>query len=121
MESKRQLQVGNAVKKTMSSILQQEGSYIYGSQVLVTVTEVRMSPDLGIAKVYVSAFNILDKQSVVILLSENMSRIKQLLGQRMGKQLRKIPYLDFYLDELLDEIEKVDMLFRKIEKDSQKD
>jgi len=53
-ESKRMLQVAELVKRNISTVFQQEGTYYYGSEALVTVTNVKMSSDLGIAKVYLS-------------------------------------------------------------------
>ena len=56
-ETKRMLQVGELVKRNISIVLQQEGSYYYGTEALVTVTSVKMSSDMGIAKVYLSIYN----------------------------------------------------------------
>ena len=55
-ESKRQLQTGELIRRNFGHVLQQQGSYIYGAA-FVTVTNVKMSPDLGIAKIYISVFN----------------------------------------------------------------
>ena len=54
MESRRQLQTGELIKRHFSTVIREQGSYIYGSEVLVSVTRVIMSPDLGLAKIYVS-------------------------------------------------------------------
>lgn len=119
MESKRQLQVGNYIKRTISSVFQQEGSYIWGTQALVSVTDVKMSPDLGIAKVYVSVYNVMDKHSILLMIQENQSRVKHLFNQKARKQLRRMPKLDYYIDDMLDEIDRVDKLFKQI-KDEKK-
>ncbi len=56
-ESKRQLQVAETIKRNFGIVLQQEGSYIYGSEVLVTVTSVKLTPDFSQAKIYLSVYN----------------------------------------------------------------
>ena len=66
METKRQMQAAELVKRNFSLVLQQEGSYIYGVEPLVTVTGVKMSPDLGQAKIYLSVFNTENKQAVFL-------------------------------------------------------
>ena len=70
METIKQQQTGELVKRNFSQILQQEGSYIYGSTILVTVTQVKMTPDLGLAKIYLSIFNTEHKQEPLLLLEE---------------------------------------------------
>ena len=70
METKRQRQVAELVKRNFSIVLQEIGVYIYGSQPLVTVTEVKMSSDLGLAKIYLSIWNTENKQAVLLLLEE---------------------------------------------------
>ncbi|MEL6941413.1 MAG: ribosome-binding factor A, partial [Bacteroidota bacterium] len=75
MKSKRQLQVAEQIKRNFGIILQQEGSYIYGVETLVTVTSVKMSPDFGIAKIYLSVYNTEDKQSVILLMEEQYPRL----------------------------------------------
>ena len=56
MESKRQKQVAELIKRNFGTLLQQEGAYIYGSEALVTVTSVKMSPDMSLAKIYLSVY-----------------------------------------------------------------
>ncbi|MEN0047551.1 MAG: 30S ribosome-binding factor RbfA [Bacteroidota bacterium] len=119
MKSKRQLQVAEQIKRNFGIILQQEGSYIYGVEVLVTVTSVKMSPDFGIAKIYLSVYNTEDKQSVVLLMEEQYPRLRQALGNRLRKHMRRIPELQFYLDDTLDEMYRLRELFGQLEEDNQ--
>ena len=119
MDSKRQLQVGSYIKRTISSVFQQEGSYIWGTKALVSVTDVKMSPDLGIAKVYVSVYNVLDKQNILLMIQENQGRLRMQFNQKARKQLRRMPQLHYYIDDMLDEIDRVDQLFRQIKKDDE--
>ncbi len=111
MESKRQRQVGTVIQRHFSEVLRAEGSYIYGMQPLVSVTHVLMSPDLGLAKIYVSVWNTENKQAVLLQMQDQHHRLKQQLAARVRKHLRRIPHIDFYLDETLDEIEHVESLF----------
>jgi ribosome-binding factor A len=109
-ESKRQLQTGELIKRNMGQVLMMEGRYIYG-EALVTVTNVKMSPDLGISKVYVSVYNADDKELVVKKMRSNMWRLKSGLVQRIKKHVRRIPHLDIYLDETLDEMWHLNVVF----------
>lgn len=118
MESKRQKQVAEVIKRNFGLVLQQEGSYIYGIEALVTVTSVKMSPDLGIAKIYLSVYNVMDKQSLILEMEENYPRFRQLLGQRVRKQIRRVPDIAFYLDDTLDEMYRLNALFDDIDKDA---
>ena len=119
MKSKRQLQVAEQIKRNFGIILQQEGSYIYGVEALVTVTSVKMSPDFGIAKIYLSVYNTEDKQSVVLMMEEQYPRLRQALGNRLRKHMRRIPELQFYLDDTLDEMYRLRELFGQLEEDNQ--
>lgn len=119
MLSKRQLQVGELVKRNFSVVLQQEGPYIYGMEVLVTITSVRMSPDMGIAKVYLSIFNNENKQEVLMMLQENKLRLRQLLAERLRKHVRRIPHVEMYIDETLDEMYRLKNLFNDLREDQQ--
>lgn len=119
MESIRQKQIGELIKRNFSLLLQQEGRYIYGSEALVTVTNVRMSPDLGIAKVYLSVFNHQSKQEVILEMEDQTTHLRQALGSRIRRQIRRIPELHFYLDDTLDEMYRLNALFDRLEEEKQ--
>jgi ribosome-binding factor A len=119
MESIRQKQVAELVKRNISLVLQTEGRYIYGPEPLVTVTNVRMTPDLALAKVYLSIYNIENKQEVILHLDEEVSQMRSSLGRRIRKQIRKIPELAFYMDDTLDEMYRIDKMFKKLEEEGQ--
>lgn len=91
-----------------------EGSFIYGSEPLVTVTNVRMSSDLGIAYIYVSVYNAPYKQEIVKELWENLAYLRGQLGRRIRKQVRRIPMIKFFIDDTLDEVDHIDQLFARI-------
>jgi ribosome-binding factor A len=100
-------------------VLQDEGSYIYGATPLVTVTNVKVSSDLGQAKIYLSVYNTENKQEVLLEMAEEKQRLKQSLGQRLRKLVRRIPDVDFYLDDTLDEMYRIDAMFGRLRADNQ--
>jgi ribosome-binding factor A len=119
MESKRQKQVAELVKRNFSLVLQQEGGYLYGHQVMVTVTNVHMSPDLALAKIYLSVFNTENKQEPLLMLETELLRLRQSLGQRIRKLVRIIPEIVLYLDDTIDEMYRVDALMNRLHEDGQ--
>ena len=102
-----------------SQVLQQEGRPIYGQQALVTVTNVYMSPDLGIAKIYLSIFNVENKQEIVILLEKETKILKQRLSQRLKKHVRRVPEIRLFMDDTLDEMYHLSTVFDKLRADNQ--
>ena len=119
METKRQMQAAELVKRNFSLVLQQEGSYIYGVEPLVTVTGVKMSPDLGQARIYLSVFNTENKQAVFLEMEEEVTRLRQALAHRIRKHIRRIPEISFYSDDTLDEMYRVDKLFNRLYEEDQ--
>ena len=119
MENKRQLQVGETIKRQFSLLLQQEGSYVYGAEPFVTVTSVKMTPDLGLARVYLSVYNTENKQAVILEMEEAHHRLKQGLHYRLRKHLRKMPELEYYLDDTLDEMYRLNNLFDRLHDENQ--
>jgi len=113
-QSKKQRQVGTIIQREFSNVLRDIGSFIYGNEVLVTVTNVRMSSDMGIAYIYLSVYNALYKQEVIKELWENLSRLRGDLGSRIRKHVRRVPMIKFYLDDTLDQAEHIDRLFEKL-------
>jgi len=117
--SKRQKQVGELIRRNLSLVLQQEGSYIYGTEVLVTVTNVLVSPDLLQAKIYLSIYNTENKQAVILLMEDQHARLQQGLAHRLARQIRRTPIIAFYEDDTLDEMYRVNALFKKLEDEDQ--
>lgn len=81
--------------------------------VLVSVSVVRVSPDLGVAKAYLSIFPSNKSEELLEAIRANTKAIRYDLGQRVGKQLRIIPELSFFIDDSLDYIEHIDELLKK--------
>lgn len=119
MESKRQRQVSEMVKRHFSEVLRSEGVYIYGAEPLVTVTEVTVSPDMSVANIYLSIWNTENKQAVLLLMQEEYSRLKQAMAQRVKRHMRRLPEMTFFQDETLDEMYRVDSLFDKLYQEGQ--
>lgn len=120
-ESKRQLQISEVIRRNFSVVLQQEGSYIYGTEALVTVTTVKVTPDLSLAKIYLSVYNTEDKEAIILLLEKEYARLKQSLASRIKKQARRIPNFSMYLDDTLDEMYKLNHVFDKLNKEKKSD
>ncbi len=119
METKRQKQVAELIKRHFSMVLQKEGYTIYGNEVMVTVTQVRMSPDLSLAKIYLSIYNTENKQAVMMVMEENLYRLRQSLVARIRKHVRRIPDINLYMDETIDEMYRLDALFKRLHRENQ--
>jgi ribosome-binding factor A len=119
MDTIKQKQISELVKRNFSVVLQDEGTNIYGAKPLVTVTNVKVSPDLGQAKIYLSVYNTENKQEVLLEMEEEKNRLKQALGYRLRKLVRRIPDIDFYLDDTLDEMFRIDQLFGRLRAENQ--
>ena len=107
MPTIRQIKINKLLEEVFSEIFRKQAMDA-SKGILITVSEVRISPDLGIAKVYLSIFPSHAKQKVFEEIRELNPYFRKLLGEKTGKQIRKIPAIIFYLDETLDEIEKIE-------------
>ncbi len=116
METIRQKQVAELVRRHFSMVLMQEGPLLYGREPLVTLANVTMTPDLLIAKLYVSIWRAEDKEAVLSILEENQPRLRQSLAHKIGKQMRRMPEIQFFLDDTIDEMYRVEELLNRIEK-----
>ena len=114
MENTRQQKISRLLQQEMGKIFQQETKSIFGST-MITVTEVRISPDLSVAKVWVSIMPLggAKKEDVMTAIKDNTSDLRRRLGMRVGKQVRIIPQLTFFLDDSLDYIQNIDRLLKQ--------
>lgn len=110
MESKRQQKVARQIQKDLSDIFQKEGRTWFDNA-FITVTIVRMSPDLGVARIYLSFLAVKNKGFILEQIQERSKQIRQLLGQRVRHQLRIVPEIHFYLDDTAEYAAKMDTLF----------
>lgn len=108
-ETLRQKKVGSQIQRDLSEILMNECSHLVRGKV-VSVTKVRMSPDLTSAKVYVSVFPFAQSEPVLSVLKKSGPTLRFELGKRIGKQLRLVPELSFYVDDSIEYAEKIDKL-----------
>lgn len=110
--STRQLKVARELQRDLAEIIRCKGMAAFGGA-MVTVSEVRISPDLAIAKVFVSIFPSASSDKVMKLLEENKRAIRGELGRKVASQLRIVPEIDFLLDTSIDYAEHIDELLRK--------
>ena len=111
-ETTRQQKVARQIQKDLAEIIRARGMAAYDGA-LVTVSGVKISPDLALAKVYVSIFPSSKAQDVMQKFQDETSRLRGELGRRVAKQLRIVPELNFYLDDSLDYVEHIDELLKK--------
>ncbi|MCD8041618.1 MAG: 30S ribosome-binding factor RbfA [Tannerellaceae bacterium] len=111
MEGTRLKKIGRLLQKELGDIFQKQTMSMPG--ILISVSAVRVSPDLGIAKAYLSIFPSEKGEEIIEAIRTNTKAIRYDLGQRVRLQLRKIPELSFYIDDSLDYIENIDNLLKK--------
>lgn len=112
MDSVRQNKINRLLQKELASIFQAESRNIFPGK-MITVTVVRVSPDLGLAKVYLSIFPHKQGEDLIGTVNEHSKTIRSLLGHNIRHQVRVIPELAFYIDDSMDYVEKIDQLLRK--------
>lgn len=117
MESTRQAKIARLIQKELSEIFRQQTAKMHG--VLVSVSAVRVSPDLSIARAYLSVFPSDKAQEVIDNINRNSKTVRYELAQKVRYQLRKTPELAFYLDDSLDYIENIDNLLKSDEPKSE--
>ncbi|MDR2802640.1 MAG: 30S ribosome-binding factor RbfA [Prevotellaceae bacterium] len=111
-ESTRQQKVGRQLQKDIAEIIRQQGMSAYGGA-MISVTSVRMSPDLALARVWLSIFPSNRAAAVMNLINQHSRSIRGELGKRIAKQMRIVPELVFAVDDSLDYVEKIDELLKK--------
>jgi len=109
MESTRQKKISRLVQKELAEILRQKTPELANGR-MITVTTVRVSPDLALARVYLSIFPSGESEQVMDTIKTSAGKIRYGLGQKIRKQMRVVPELAFFLDDSLDYIENIDSL-----------
>lgn len=107
--STRQEKVSKQIQKDIAQILQTKFQGIVPGT-MVTVTEAQITPDFGFVKIYISIFPSKDKNAAVDMVNKKQKEIRFELGKKVKNQLRKVPEIRFYLDDSLDQMEKIDKL-----------
>lgn len=111
METTRQNKIARLLQKELSDIFQKQTQSAHG--VLVSVSAVRISPDLSVARGYLSVFPSERGEEIVKNINANAKSVRYELGTRVRHQLRIIPELKFFLDDSLDYLEHIDELLKK--------
>ncbi len=114
METTRQAKISRLLQKELSEIFRLQTAKTHG--VIVSVSSVRISPDLSIARAYLSVFPSAKAQEILENINRNTKTIRYELAQKVRYQLRKTPELAFYLDDSLDYLENIDNLLAKDKK-----
>lgn len=113
MDSVRQQKYSKLIQKELGELFQREGRNWYGNH-FITVTGVKVTPDLGLARVQVSIFKAPDPKLILKDIKTHLSEIRKELGLRIGKQARIVPQLEFFIDNSLDYVEHIDKLFKNL-------
>lgn len=111
METTRQAKISRLLQKELSEIFRQQTAKTHG--IIVSVSAVRTSPDLSVAKAYISVFPSEKSQEVLESLRASARTVRYELGQKVRFQLRKVPELQFYIDDSLDYLENIDNLLKQ--------
>ena len=111
--STRQQKFARLIQKELSDIFQKDKKGIL-ENTFVTLADVRVNPDLSVAKVYVSMMLAKDKQSTLERINNHKKEIRKELGLRIGKQVRIIPELIFYVDEVEEDALRMEALLKSL-------
>jgi ribosome-binding factor A len=119
-EGKRQKQVGGLIQEELSNIFQRFGlNMIDGG--MVSISSVKITPDLLEARVYLSFFQVVDAKEALKKIQEKAGEIKRELGSRVRQQLRRIPEVKYFKDDTLDHVFRMEEIFKKISEEKKTD
>ncbi|MFM2191164.1 MAG: ribosome-binding factor RbfA [Bacteroidota bacterium] len=119
-QGKRQIQIAKVIKKEMIEIFAKEGYNIISNNGMVSVSDVRITPDLYEARIYLSFFQIADADEMLSTIKEKTSEWRGHLGNRLKNSLRRIPTLTFFKDDTLEHVFKMEELFKQLEEDKKR-
>jgi len=112
MTTIRQNKVSRLLQKEMSDVFQKEGRSLFPGG-MVTITNVQVSPDLSIAKFYLSILGKLDPKETIAMLMDKKPELRNALSQKVKHQLRIVPDLRFFIDESYEAMMRIDELLKK--------
>ena len=115
LEGKRQKQVAAVIEKDLNEIFQRLGLSMIDDG-MVSIASVKITPDLFDARIYLSFFQVKDAVATLNKIQERNWEIKKELTARVRHQLRSMPQLTFYIDDTLDYVDKMEVLFKEIKK-----
>ena len=113
MDTRRQSKIAQLIKEVFGEILIKEGKNYIGNT-FVTLANVKVTSDMGIARMYISVYGSQDNDKIIQTMNEHKYDFRRILGNKMRHDLRKIPDLEFYLDDTLDYVDKIDKIFKDI-------
>ncbi len=116
MESKRQQKFSRLIQKELSDIFQKEGLSFHDNTI-ITITTVRVSPDLSVARVYLSIYNSPNREQALITVKSKTRELRYKLGAEIKNQARIVPHLEFFIDDSIDYASRIDEIFNKINKE----
>jgi len=119
-QGKRQIQIAKVIKKEMIEIFAKEGYNIINNNGMVSVSDVRITPDLYEARIYLSFFQIADADEMLSTIKEKTSEWRGHLGNRLKNSVRRIPTLTFFKDDTLEHVFKMEELFKQLEEDKKR-
>ena len=117
-EGKRQKQVATVVNQELNDIFLRMGLTMSNGG-MISISSVKITPDLFEARVYLSFFQVKDKEAALAKIKERYKEIRKELGIRVRHQLRSIPELTFYIDDTLDYVFKIEELLKKVKTDDE--
>jgi ribosome-binding factor A len=109
MEGKRQQQVAKLIQKDLSEIFQRDAKHLFGND-FITITSLRITPDLSIVRAYLSFLKAKNKAEALADIQEHTKTIRQLLGQKIKNSVRIVPQLHFYLDDTAEYVAHIEGL-----------
>lgn len=118
-EGKRQKQIGGLIQEEMTDIFQRLGMSMMDGG-MVSISNVKITPDLLEARIYLSLFQVADRKATMKKIEERAWEIKRELSARVKHQLRRIPELKFFLDDSLDHVFRMEELFKQINQEKPK-
>ena len=119
-EGKRQKQIGGLIQEELNKIFQRFGLNMLDGG-MVSISSVKITPDLLEARVYLSFFQVADAQEALKKIQEKGGEIKRELGNRVRQQLRRIPEVKYFRDDTLDQVFRMEEIFKKISEEKKPD
>jgi len=112
-ETKRQLQVAKLILEEMTDIFQRERINIIDNG-MVSISKIKVTPDLLEARIFLSFFQVKDPEKLLQHIKDRGWEWRKMLGERLRNNLRRVPFLEFMVDDTLDYVFKMEALFKQI-------
>lgn len=119
-ESKRQQRYAGVIQQDLAELFQREGN-VWAPGAFVTVTRIRVTPDLAIARVFLSFLDIKNAKANIASIKSHANEIRYKLGTRIRNHARVVPHLEFFIDDTNEYVEHMDKLFDEISKESRQE